>query len=188
MSHPSADLSSVRVTRFCNATTAMPQRDDALSDVLEEIRNGHHQPQIERLRELVATDRSAYAEQKKKLPAFTMSGTFSYRNAAFLITHSGFIQVDLDHLDGPALAATREKAKRDPHVAFGFVSPSGEGLKLGLRIDGTCHWSSFDAVEQYFYDKNYPEIDITVKDVCQLCFVSFDPELFINTNATILAR
>ena len=38
----------------------------------------------------------------------------------------------------------------DPHIAFGFLSPSGSGLKLGLAIDGAHHKESFVAAEAYF--------------------------------------
>jgi hypothetical protein len=80
----------------------------------------------------------------------------------------------------------RDKVKRDPHVTFGFVSPSGDGLKLGLRIDGSWHAESFVAAHKYFRDTYRVEIDKRVKDRLRLCFVSHDPDLWTNLDATVL--
>lgn len=74
---------------------------------------------------------SAHSEPPR--PAFTLSATArSWKEA---LAHSGFLQVDLDHLGGTR-ATVRAFVQADPHLAFGFVSPSGQGLKRGVRIDG----------------------------------------------------
>jgi hypothetical protein len=121
--------------------------------------------------------------EKKNLPAFTISGTAQNRKQPG--EHSGLLQIDLDNLNG-ALESVREKVKLDPHVAFGFVSPSGQGLKLGLRIDGQRHAESFLAAQAYFHGRYGLVIDRMVKDPLRLCFVSFDPDSWTSRDAVSL--
>jgi hypothetical protein len=112
-----------------------------------------------------------------------MSGTAQARTGQK--THTGLLQVDIDHIDGE-VPAVRERLKADPHVAFGYVSPSGEGLKLGLRIDPHHHEASFAAARIYFQERYGRNIDSRVKDRLRLCFVSDDPELWIRDDAVPL--
>lgn len=181
---------------FFQNFTATPQTVE-LADLLNEIRGNRYAEKIRRCRELFAAwkvvcpkldnqespEAQAYNALKKTLPAFTMSGTAQDRKTP--LEHSGLLQVDLDKLNG-TLEAVRAKVLNDPHVAFGFASPSGDGLKLGLRIDGTRHAESFLAAEKYFRDEYSVKIDPSVKDLLHLCFVSHDPDLWENDGAVEL--
>jgi len=151
--------------------------------ILEDIQSGKYAARIESLRSLYKTNPVAYQRRKRQLPAFTMSGTMADRKTP--LAHSGLLQVDLDHLGG-TLEDLRTRLRADPHVAFGFLSPSGDGLKLGLRIDGNRHAASFTAAERYFYEVYKVHIDPAVKDRGRLCFVSHDPDAWINEHATPL--
>jgi hypothetical protein len=111
-----------------------------------------------------------------------MSGTAAGRKVP--LAHSGLLQIDLDKL-GASLSAVRETVRQDPHVTFGFVSPSGDGLKLGLRIDGERHAESFAAAQAYFQVHYGLPIDAAVKDRLRLCFVSHDPDLWVNPDAVV---
>lgn len=148
-------------------------KDCDLAAILDAIRGERYAVPVARLRELRAQDGDAYQLEKRKLPAFCVSGTAASRKEPR--EHSGLLQIDFDHLNG-TLDAVRAKVKDDPHVAFGFVSPSGDGLKLGLRIDGTRHAESFLAAEKYFLERYGIRIDPSVKDRLRLCFVSHDPQ------------
>lgn len=164
---------------FENAFGKVP-RDADLARILEAIRNGRWREQVEALRALLPADLDAYDDRKRFLPGFCMSGTGDDRKQPQ--THSGLLQVDLDHLNGD-LATLRERVKADPHVAFGFVSPSGVGLKLGVRIDPARHAESFAAAQAYFQERYGAQIDPKVKDRLRLCFVSYDPELWVSPHA-----
>lgn len=164
---------------FADAFAKEP-KPSSLGAILEAIKVGRYAEPIEKLRALRASDGNAYQLEKRKLPAFLISGTAASRTEP--LTHSGLLQVDMDKLDG-TLETVREKVKSDPHVAFGFVSPSGDGLKLGLRIDGTRHLESFEAARDYFRQTYGVAIDPAVKDRLRLCFVSHDPDLWTNDNA-----
>ena len=165
-----------------------------LGAIIAAIRSDKYADRSRRCRELFAAwkavcpaldskkspEAKAYDDFKKTLPAFCISGTASSRTEP--LEHSGLLQVDCDKLNG-TLEALREKLKADPHVAFGFVSPSGDGLKLGLRIDGTRHLESFLAAEKYFLETYGIEIDTKVKDPLRLCFVARDPATWTKDKA-----
>lgn len=176
----------VRVAMFADAYSGEPKEVE-LGAILSAIRSGKYAKTITRARELFAAwkavcptldskqspEAQAYNDFKKTLPAFCVSGTAKSRTEP--LEHSGLLQVDFDGLNS-TLPAVREKMKADAHIAFGFVSPSGEGLKCGLRIDNSRHSDSFTAAQPYFRERYGLEIDEKVKDRLRLCFVSHDPE------------
>lgn len=181
-SEESTPLLSRPVSMYKNAFSKEP-KEVALGNILVAIRNGRWGGQVHRLRALLAHNREAYNREKRSLPAFAMSGTAQTRKGQQ--SHTGLIQVDLDHLGGD-LPVVRDLVQADPHVAFGYVSPSGEGLKLGLRIDPDRHEESFTAAEVYFRERYAREIDKQVKDRLRLCFVSHDPGLWTREDAVPL--
>ena len=172
----------VNVSIFENAYGGSP-KIIALSSVVEDIRSGRHASQIGNLRALLAAgDRTRYDRDKKSLPAFTISGTCSDRKT--MASHSGLIQADMDRLNGN-LAKIRDKAKADYHVVAGFVSPSGSGLKLAVRVPANPerHREYFEAVERYILETYGQKIDGACKDPLRLCFVSSDPQAWLNEEA-----
>ena len=87
----------------------------------------------------------------------------------------------MDKLDDPA--SLREKLKSDPFVLTAFVSPTGRGLKVWVRIlpDTSLHYASFLAAKRHFKEVHGVDIDGDCKDLARLCFVSDDPDIFIRT-------
>ena len=174
---------------FADAYGKVPKTAN-IGAILEATRSGLWRAPIEAIRHtytatLAATGdtqkaKAAIGEAKKKLPAFCMSGTANSRKEP--LEHSGLLQIDLDGLNGN-MKTVREKLQADAHIAFCFVSPSGDGLKCGLRIDGSRHSDAFTAAQVYFRQRYGLEIDAAVKDRLRLCFVSFDPDAWTNTEA-----
>jgi BT4734-like, N-terminal domain len=122
---------------------------------------------------------------KKELPGVTWSGRFSERAGDKLVEHSGLLCADLDAV-GDILPEVREKLLASPHVWALFLSPSGDGLKCIFRVraDAALHRASFRAVQRHVTKLTGVEIDQSCKDVARLCFLSFDPDLHHNANAT----
>jgi VirE N-terminal domain len=176
------DLKKIQVSVFVGVTGRTPV-DRSLDSVLADIQTGIYEQQISKLRAYLPNQKDKYDAEKKRLRAFTVSGTAKNRKEPG--EHSNLLQVDLDKL-GDGLPALRERLKLDPHVAFGFVSPGGHGLKLGVRIDGTRHDESFRAAAEFFRAKYEVKIDPACKDRLHLCFVSHDPDLWINTRVVPL--
>lgn len=99
----------------------------------------------------------------------------------WLKTHSGLLVLDFDDCGTEKKTALGD----DPHTVLCFVSPSGRGLKLVVRIDadGATHAESFDAARVYFRDKYGLVADRTGRALARLCFASFDPEAILKDGA-----
>jgi len=56
-------------------------------------------------------------------------------------------------------------------------------IKAGFSIepDHKKHTANFEHIENYFKDKYNVNIDSSAKDIFRLCFVSDDPDLYINS-------
>ena len=165
----------------------------SLADIYNEI--VHPTPEIiekiEKIRQSSKLGEKAKVKQRKKeLDAFTCSGFFEDRNNEGLIEHSGRLQIDLDNLDPAEIQEIKSKLSRDNIVEFVCLSPSGTGLKAVIRIPKAAknseHKKSFFAAQHYFRENYALEIDPSCQDVSRLCFVSYDPDAYINEDATVL--
>ncbi|MEI6036255.1 MAG: BT4734/BF3469 family protein, partial [Verrucomicrobiae bacterium] len=175
---------AAEVTTYPNAMSPDCPAVDSVKSVLEAIKTGEFRTQIDNLRRILGRDgKAAYDREKTKLPAFCVSGTTGDRKR--LLKHSNLLQIDFDGLNG-TLADARRKVVADPHVAAAFTSPSGDGLKVLLRIDGSRHDQSVTTAVEYFSRIYGLKHDPQVKEPTRLCFVSCDPDLFENPTATLL--
>jgi len=175
-----ANSLSAQVTIFNNAFR-QGGRVASLQSVLDEIKGGSHRQQVAQLR--VVKDQlgvPAYTEAKKHLPSFTTSGTLGEDNT--LEKHSGFIQLDFDHLDG-TLASAKESVVADPHTAAAFISPGGDGLKVIVPIGDLEHDEGVRAAVAHYKMQHGLSNDPAVKEPARLCFVSDDPGLHQNPSA-----
>ena len=186
-----SQLSAAKTSFFGTVTARVPEQDCTLYDVIQTVQSDQHKEHVERIRQAIANGRDDEASRlKHKLPAVTTSVVTYTRDAATPAdqrfgAHNGFLQIDIDAKDNPQLRdifdEVRERLKADVHVAAGFRSPSGNGLKLLFRIaeSKTAHKRSWIAAESYFL-KNYGlKIDRATSDIARLCFLSYDPEAWI---------
>lgn len=162
-----------------------------ISKVLENIQNGTYKNQIIYLRKSLADDKKEAAERiKKSLPAFTPSATFKGgRKMEFLQEYNKIICLDIDKLEKHKLIETKSKAIQDQFIYAAFISPSGNGLKLFVKVDSEQqnHKETFLKLQRYFEELLAVEIDKSGKDITRLCFISYDPELYINENSIIFS-
>jgi hypothetical protein len=100
-------------------------------------------------------------------------------------THSGLLQVDVDKIGAEHASTLRDALRGEPSAFAAWVSPSGNGVKVLIRIsaDIARHAESYPAVEKLFLERWQVAIDPKCKDVSRLCFVSHDPDLWINSDA-----
>ena len=90
-------------------------------------------------------------ELKKELPAICFSGTFNKRTDASLIQHSGFICLDFDgYAKTKELLQDKENLTKNKYVFSVFISPSGNGLKVIVKIpaDAENHTNYFNSLEK----------------------------------------
>lgn len=122
--------------------------------------------------------------KKLELPGVTPSGTFSYRSAKHLDTHSGFIGIDIDakdQIEGTDFKQLRADLEKDSYTYALHSSVSGNGgIVVYVKIDPTKHLESFQGLEKYYLDQYRIIIDSSGKDVSRFRFVSFDPALYKN--------
>jgi len=124
-------------------------------------------------------------ELKKQLPAICFSGTFNKRTDASLIEHSGLICLDFDGYDKQKeLLQDKESLSKNKYVFSVFISPSGNGLKVLVKIpaDAENHTMYFNSLEKYFAS---PYFDKTSKNLSRVCYESYDPLIAINENSSI---
>lgn len=112
----------------------------------------------------------------------TFSGTFSSRHDSNLITSSGLLTIDLDHLTN--LSGIINLLLNDPKIETEllFTSPSGNGLKwiIPIYYNDLTHDEYFEAVKNYLDDAYNLEIDASGKNFSRACFLPHDPNIYIN--------
>ena len=174
----------MEVSYYYGVTHKTPIFKD-INDIFEEIKSGEHRQIINTCRKaLDSGDKDKYSLLKKKLPCYTISCRTTERRADTLEEYSGLMQGDLDNLSGD-VQVLRDQLFKDPHVEAAFVSPSGRGVKLWIKVvqDATKHKESFLAAEKYFKVEHNINLDPACKDMARLFFQSYDPEAQRKNNA-----
>jgi hypothetical protein len=159
----------------------------------QRIKDGTYRPFVEQLRQLLSNNgKACYDKAKKRSVAFTPGGVFTRRANAKLLTPSGLLNFDFDH--PPNLADAKALLMQDPWIVYVFLSPSGDGLKVAVWADGIVDDATYKhawrTVLDYF-QRTYPDLavanDKACKDISRLCYMSWDPDLYVNPTALLYA-
>lgn len=172
----------MRVSFFKNINSTIPIKDTSIFKVLELIKNGEYKKLIANLR--IEHEKTVRDKLKSQLNYVTFSGVFSSRSKSNLKKHSGFACLDFDKV--PELEELRTKINEDKYTFSSFVSPSGDGLKVLVKIppvDNDEDYKDYYLELQKYYDK-YFETDKSTKDISRACFLSHDEQLFLNSEST----
>lgn len=147
----------------------------SIESALDRIRIGKSKSKIDKIRQ-------GDKEVKKQLPCVLFSGTFSERNVNGLIEHSGLMVIDFDKIPHDEFESVRKKVQGNKFVYATFISPSGDGLKVLIKIE-PCDKSKHSKVfEQFRNDFKFDYLDKSGSDVSRVCFESYDPNLWTNPN------
>lgn len=170
------------VTYFERLTAPKQAQAISVQEVLDRIRTGKHQREVVTLR--AELDKARRDKLKRALPVVCFSGKFTERSEAKLEQHSGLLCLDLDNIPQDMLEQQRAKLQGDPHTFALFRSPSGTGLKVLVRIppDKEQHRHHFAAVVKHY---GSPYVDTSGSDPARACFLSWDPDLYLNENAPV---
>lgn len=164
-----------QISYFAQTRQTTPTKVIPLQQLLDEVRFGTYRQQVEAIR--------ANPENKKELkialPAVTISGVFSQRNAESLVQHSGFIAIDIDNY------TDRSQIKSDPYTYALFDSVSGSGLCVIVKINADKHKESFQFIQKHYFNSYGIIVDPAPSSVASLRYVSFDPELYQNDKSKI---
>jgi hypothetical protein len=110
----------------------------------------------------------------------------SYRDDASLSEHSGFCVIDIDHISSKnEVEYWKDTFAGIKHVYSVFISPSGDGLKVIYKIpaDIKMHRGHYMAILQDIGEMTNLEVDTTSQNESRLCFISYDPDIYINKDA-----
>jgi putative DNA primase/helicase len=180
---------TVSMVSRCHETETHPI---TFEEIWSAIRNGEHglKEKITQIRNRYEAEKDitgdptkakkAIADLKLQLPGFLPSGTFSKRESAALVEHSGILCADLDVL-GDQLCFLREALKAYHVVHAIALSPSGDGLKVFFNVvnDPARHLDSFRTIKKFILDGAGLEVDEQCKDVARICFFTYDPDLWL---------
>ncbi len=117
-------------------------------------------------------------------PAIAPAGTFSKRNDASILKESGFIQLDYDNLELDELYTVKSILKDIDSVGLFFVSPSGKGIKILVRVDFNKdnYKQVYGAVASKFDSYLKLKHDKQCYNISRLTFLCYDPNCFLNEN------
>lgn len=155
--------------------------------ILDYIKNGRWKNKITEIRDFINNNENNRANLiKKELPAFTPSGTFNGRRKVENIeSYSGILHLDYDKVDNVEIM--KDILISIPYTYSAFISPSGNGIKVFVLTDAKPkeHTEVFNQIRAYYDGILGIESDRSVKDIPRLCFVSFDPNLYLNESSEI---
>jgi hypothetical protein len=173
----------LQCTRFKSLRNTKPESTVSVLSILEEISTDKYKSQIEEIRNFENPSKNPL---KDKLPVFTPTGIFNHRSMAGLENYNGLMCLDIDHIENPE--QLKDQCKKLNYVFSAFVTPSGKGLKVLIKTNATS--------------ENYREIELKVatafqhdtgairdnhcKDIARIQFVSYDPNIYINENSSLI--
>ena len=169
----------MKVTIFKNIIETKDPHYISIDKVIERIKTGKSRKLVNQIRgEYTKEGRTEF---KKQLPSICFSGIFESRADKNIKTHSGIVCLDFDHLDNPI--EFKEKLSKDKFVMCAFISPSGDGLKVLIKIPASpqTHKASCKALKDYFKNNKLDNFE----DVSRVCFESYDPEIYYNPNSEL---
>jgi hypothetical protein len=158
--------------------------DIEFDNFLEGVRSGRWQDIALEVRN--APNKEIKELKKKTAPLVTVSGSFAARKDDAIRKHSNLIAIDIDNLDDAV--ATKNRIGADPYLLAAFISISGKGLCLIVKIDGTRHLDAFNAIAAYLYNEYQLIVDQSGKNVSRARFISYDPALIQNPNAATFKK
>ena len=173
----------LQCTRFKSLRNTKPESTVSVLSILEEIRTDKYKSQIEEIRNFENPSKNPL---KDKLPVFTPTGIFNHRSMAGLETYNGLMCLDIDHIENPE--QLKEQCKKLNYVYSAFVTPSGKGLKVLIKTNATSeNYRDIELkVSNAFLHDTGAIRDNHCKDIARIQFVSYDPNIYINENSSLI--
>lgn len=165
-----------------NVGTEISLRDFLFCDKFKE--------QIEHIRSI--QDENIQKRLKLQLPLATISGTFApIRKAENLVTHSNLLCIDIDKKGNMGVMwfdDLKHEWHNIPQILYAGRSIRGKGWFVIFRIAyPDRHKDQFEALQRDFAGSGLV-IDKSCKDVSRMRFISYDPEPYVNEDATLYTK
>lgn len=175
----------MKITVFKDFSETRKPRHVEYSAVLKQI-SSPKQEFIELIKSIRAEgDKAKRGILKKKLPCLLFSGEFAQRNDKSIMQHSGLAVVDFDGVGD--VVSLKDKLKLVDYVSAAFVSPSGDGVKAVVSIPRSIdfHRENYSAMIEDLKTKiniSEDKFDETSINESRICYASYDPDLYHNSN------
>lgn len=156
--------------------------DISLDEYFNFIKDGKYQDLVLTARAL-KKDESKYKELKSKMPAITGSAIMNQgaKVESNISELNGLIVIDIDeNVDLPLL----NKINNDKYTFVSHRSFGGDGICIFVKINSNKFLESFNELGQYYWDNFNIMIDQSCKNKNRLRFLSYDPYIFKNENAS----
>lgn len=173
-------MKQTKVSVFAGVLGNIKSFDLTLEEVAQRLQSAYRED-IERIRLL---PKNEYDNEKKKLHAILFGGLAVNRTDNDIQEPSGLMITDYDHLPEIEYQRIWVKLKADKHTVLLFRSPSGDGIKAVVSIPKSNkdeYRKRFKAYADYIDEPDY--FDVKNSNISRLCFVSYDPDLYVNYEA-----
>lgn len=157
-----------------------PATVNALS-VLLGIKNGRWKDKIDQIR--ARKTKSDQDALKRRLPAVLWGGIFSERRIDAFQQSSNLVGLDFDPKTKEEAESIKKLLRTKKYIFAYFQSPRG----LGVKAVALAEFSSYDEYKSVFcaIDNDLGQLeafDLVNSDISRACFVSYDPDIYINEN------
>ena len=167
---------------YTSKSNTLPAKRMSVDYALRQIQEGRYKEYADKVRNAKTGEEMDRA--KFDAPGFSFSGIFERRGKERLIRHSGIMAIDIDHLDGDVFSE-KERLMKNPYVYSVFLSISGKGLKVLVKVpeslDAESHKLYYRAIAEDFG----VEEDRRAQDVARYTNVTYDPDLHLNSGALV---
>lgn len=176
-----------QITLFKNITSTQEAHYASLKTALERIKTGRSRSLIEKVRGVYSVDAQGNPvpdkTAKKELPVVLFSGKFAYRADEGLLEHNGLVILDFDEI---AVDILKPQIAQDKYTYACWISPSGNGLKVLVKIQNPDHHRDHYRAILTHYESEYGvEVDSTSINESRACYESWDEDLVYNENAEV---
>ena len=171
------------LTIFDNLFKLNKPRYATIDYVLNGIKEERCKKTVDEVRSEI--DKSKRGEIKKKLPCVLFSGEFSNRSDDAFVKHSGFVCLDFDNFeDSQSLNQYRDYLISNKYTYAVFISPSGDGLKVIVKIPKSIedHRLYFLGLKDYYNSKYF---DTSCVNESRICYMSSDKDIFVNKDSEL---
>lgn len=137
---------------------------------------GRHGDVVDKIRS--TKDKEDRERLKRSLPITLFSGKFKTRKTEGLEEYNKLVCLDLDNIKN--IDVRRFELEQLPYVHAVWVSPSGNGLKVLVKVLTENHTGHFLALS-----KEIKGVDPSGKDICRATFLSKDEKIYINPKSAV---
>lgn len=176
----------MRFSKFTDFSA--PKEITDLKSIIDLVKSDQLKDHIGQLRSaLEAKDHKSSDRLKKSLPSFTPSGIFKeHRKEENLEEYSKVVHLDIDKISEHNIYRVKEILEKEKSCLAFFVSPSGNGLKVFVKVGFGVekHSVQYPKILAHFESLLGVKIDPQCKDIPRLCFLSHDPDAYVNADAS----